>query len=85
MIVFQHTIADPLGIHARPAAMLVKEASVFRSSVCIRFGDKEISAKRMIALMGLGLKHSDRVEICIEGEDEQQAAESIQVFLTKHL
>ncbi|HNZ80481.1 MAG: HPr family phosphocarrier protein [Bacteroidales bacterium] len=85
MTSFTHTIADPLGIHARPAALLVKTASAFRSSIVLRHGDKEISAKKMIALMSLGLKQGDKLEIRIEGEDEEQAGQAMKKILEEQL
>ncbi|HOF92961.1 MAG: HPr family phosphocarrier protein [Bacteroidales bacterium] len=85
MTSFTHTIADPLGIHARPAALLVKTASAFRSSIILRHGDKEISAKKMIALMSLGLKQGDKLEIRIEGEDEEQAGQAMKKILEEQL
>jgi len=85
MTSFTHTIADPLGIHARPAALLVKTASAFRSSIILRHGDKEISAKKMIALMSLGLKQGDKLEIRIEGEDEEQAGKAMKKILEEQL
>ncbi len=85
MTSFTHTIADPLGIHARPAALLVKTASAFRSSIILRHGDREISAKKMIALMSLGLKQGDKLEIRIEGEDEEQAGQAMKKILEEQL
>lgn len=85
MISFTHTIADPLGIHARPAALLVKTASAFCSSIILRHGEREISAKKMIALMSLGLKQNDKIQLSIQGEDEIEAAEELKHFLLEKL
>jgi phosphocarrier protein len=85
MIQFEYTITDPLGIHARPAAELVKTATAYRSSISIQYRDKEISAKKMIALMSLGLKQSDKIQLSIQGEDEIEAAEELKHFLQEKL
>ncbi|NLB02313.1 MAG: HPr family phosphocarrier protein [Bacteroidales bacterium] len=85
MIQFEYTITDPLGIHARPAAELVKTATAYRSSISIQYRDKEISAKKMIALMSLGLKQSDKIKLSIQGEDEIEAAEELKHFLQEKL
>jgi len=82
---FTHTIADPLGIHARPAALLVKTASAFCSTIILHHGDREISAKKMIALMSLGLKQGNKLEIHIEGEDEVQAIQAMKKILEEQL
>lgn len=85
MISFTHIIADPLGIHARPAALLVKTAAAFCSSINLRHGEREISAKKMIALMSLGLKQGDKLEIILEGEDEVQAGQAMKMILEEQL
>ncbi|MDD3431276.1 MAG: HPr family phosphocarrier protein [Bacteroidales bacterium] len=85
MISFTFIITDPLGIHARPAAILVKTASAFRSSINLRYGEREISAKKMITLMSLGLKQGDKLEIILEGEDEVQAGQAMKKILEEQL
>lgn len=76
-----YTIKDPAGIHARPAGMLAKEAKKYNSRIQLQKGEKEASATNLIAVMGLGLRCGDQVEIYIEGPDEENAAEGIQIFL----
>ncbi|MBP5384154.1 MAG: HPr family phosphocarrier protein, partial [Lachnospiraceae bacterium] len=51
---FTYVIRDELGIHARPAGLLAKQASGFKSNIVIRVGDAEADAKRLISLMKLG-------------------------------
>lgn len=79
------TLKDPLGIHARPAGMLVKEASKFKSSIKINSNDKTADAKRIFSVMGLGAKCGDRLNIIIEGDDEIPAENEIRNFLEKNL
>ena len=54
MTAFEYTITDSIGIHARPAGMLAKEAAKFKSKVFLHFGDKKADARRLIAIMGHG-------------------------------
>ena len=51
---FNYVITDEVGIHARPAGMLVKEAKKYESSVTIFKGEKKADAKKLMVLMGLG-------------------------------
>ena len=44
MKTFQYTIQDEMGIHARPAGMLVKEAKAFSSKVTLEAGGKTVAA-----------------------------------------
>lgn len=80
-----YTITDPLGIHARPAGMLVKKAAEFHSSVKIRKDDKEADGKRILNLMGLAAKKGDRITLLIEGPDEAETAEVLERFLKENL
>ena len=85
MKTFEYTITDELGIHARPAGMLVKEASKFASKIMIASPKKEVDAKRIMGVMGLGVKGGDTVKLTIEGEDEEAAAAAMQAFLEGNL
>ena len=85
MKTFEYTITDELGIHARPAGMLVKEASGFASKILIASPKKEVDAKRIMGVMSLGVKKGDTVKLTIEGEDEETAAAAMQAFLESNL
>ena len=80
MTAFEYTITDSIGIHARPAGMLAKEAAKFKSKVFLHFGDKKADARRLIAIMGMGIKHGNTVRVDVEGEDEAEAAAQIEAF-----
>lgn len=77
------TIKDPAGIHARPAGMLVKEAKQYESRIQLQKDGKEVSAANLIAIMGMGLRCGDQVEIFIEGPDEDIAQKGIQAFMSR--
>ena len=85
MKTFEYTITDELGIHARPAGMLVKEAAQFKSSIKIAGPKKEVDAKRIMGVMSMGVKMGDTVRLTIEGEDEDVAFEAIQKFFQENL
>lgn len=82
---FNHIIADPAGIHARPAGLLVKEARKFTSTITITKGDKTIDVRRIFGLMALGAKQGDSLIVRVEGADEEQAASAIAAFLKERL
>lgn len=83
---FKYTITDPVGIHARPAGLLVKEVKAHASKVTITTADgKSADAKKLLALMGLGIKQGDTITIGIEGDDEDAAAASIEKFMKENL
>ena len=77
---FEYTITDPVGIHARPAGVLVKEIKKYGSTVTVRKGEKAVNALKLMALMGMGIKQGDTVKVTIEGADEDTAAATIEEF-----
>ena len=78
---FEYTITDPVGIHARPAGILVKEIKKYASAVTISKGEKSVNALKLMALMGMGIKQGDTVKVTVEGADEDAAAAAIEAFL----
>ncbi|MDR2182764.1 MAG: HPr family phosphocarrier protein [Clostridiales bacterium] len=82
---FNHTIKDQLGIHARPAGLLVKEANKFASGITITKGEKKVDAKKIFAVMSLAAKHGDIVTLCAEGDDEDDAIAALQMFMDGNL
>lgn len=82
---FTYTITDPQGIHARPAGVLVKAAGVFSSKITITKEDKSVDAKRILGIMGLGVKQGQQVKVSIEGDDEKKAFDEMQGFFKSNL
>ena len=85
MMQFRYSIRHELGIHARPAGLLVKSAEPFRSDVRVVKGGKIADAKRLFELMGLAVKCGDRVTVTCEGDDEAEAAAALEMFFTQTL
>lgn len=81
----KYTINDAMGIHARPAGLLIKEAGRFTCPITIRKGTKEADAKRIIGVMGLGVRQGDEITVTFNGPDEEEAAKVIAEFLTNNL
>jgi len=82
---FDYTITDEVGIHARPAGILVKEVKALGSKVTVKFGEKSADATRLMALMGMGIKKGDTVTVTVEGDDEAAAAEKLEQFFKDNL
>lgn len=81
----KYTIQDPLGIHARPAGMLTKQAALFKSTITLDTGSKKADAKRIMAVMSLGVKQGAELTVTVEGEDEEEAASAMEAFLKDNL
>lgn len=82
---FTYVIQDEVGIHARPAGLLVKEAKKYASKITISKGEKSAEATKLMALMALGVKCGEEIAVTVEGEDEEAAANEIKSFLENNM
>ena len=78
---FTFNVTDENGIHARPAGLLVKEAKTFSSSITVEKDGKNCDMKKLLKLMGMGIKQGETITVKIEGEDEEACASKIEEFL----
>lgn len=85
MVKFTFVVHDEMGLHARPAGALVKEAAKCSSSVTLRKGDKSGDAKRIFNVMGLSIKADEEVEVLVEGENEQEEAAALEAFVKENI
>ena len=85
MKTFAYTITDNEGIHAWPAGLLVKLCTSFESDITISGNGKEANAKKLLVLMGMGIKKDMEVVFSIEGEDEDIAAEALEKYMKENL
>lgn len=77
---FTYTIQDELGLHARPAGLLVKKAGAYQSKIEISKGETIVAAKRLFAIMGLAVKQGDTIKVTLDGEDEETAFVEMKAF-----
>ena len=81
---FTYTIQDSMGIHARPAGLLVKAAAAFKdTTIEISSNGKKADVKRIMAIMSMGVKQE--VTVTCEGADEDAAAEAMEKFFKENL
>lgn len=85
MVSFKFTVKDEMGLHARPAGALVKEAQKCTGKVTIRKGEKEGDAKRIFNVMSLSIKAKEEVEVVVEGEKEQEEAAVLEKFIKENI
>ena len=82
---FSYVIKDEVGIHARPAGLLVKEAKKYESKIVISKDGKSAEATKLMAVMGLGVKCGQTVDVEVSGADEDSAYEGIKKFFEANL
>lgn len=83
MKTFDYTIKDPIGIHARPAGLIVKKAKEFESSFTLTKDGKSADLRKLMALMSLGVRSGETVTITVEGADEDTAAGAMEQFFAE--
>ena len=81
----KYVITDPLGMHARPAGMLVKAVAGYASKITVTAPTGTADAKRLMALMRLAAKQGMELTVTIEGADEEKAATELKAFLEANL
>ncbi|MCL2601314.1 MAG: HPr family phosphocarrier protein [Treponema sp.] len=82
---FSYTIKDPLGIHARPAGLLVKKLQEFSSNATILRGEDKCDGKKLLALMKMRVKEGQTLTVQFEGGDEEAAANAMQNYMAEIL
>ena len=70
------------GLEARPAALFVQTASQFASSIYLKIDNKTINAKSIMGVISLGVIDNQNVTIIAEGQDEEQAVDKLERFLS---
>ncbi|OPX29572.1 MAG: phosphocarrier protein HPr [Candidatus Cloacimonas sp. 4484_143] len=64
-------IVNKLGMHARPATLVVKTATKYRSEFTILKDDMEINGKSIMGVMTLAAEFGSELELVADGVDEE--------------
>lgn len=81
-----YTVTAPLGLHIRVAGCLVKETTAFPGCrVILQKNGCNADARRLFAVLGLGVKQYDTFTILLEGEREVEAHAAFLRFCKKYL
>jgi phosphocarrier protein HPr len=70
-------VKNSTGLHARPATLLVKKASSFKSDVSIEFNGRKANVKSLIGVLSLGVTKNSTVKVIASGDDESLAVEEV--------
>lgn len=85
MISKEILVQNETGIHARPASLIVKRASIFKSRITLTHNNTIYDAKRIINVMKMAADKGDTVIVSAEGIDEEAAVEDIVSLILKDL
>ncbi len=84
MIEREITVTNKLGIHARPASLIVKAASQFSSTITIIKDDVIANAKSILSVMILVAAKDTKILLKVDGPDEQKAFDTIAEMFAKN-
>jgi len=75
-------IVNKNGLHARPAAEIVKLAAKFKSDITIVKDDLDVNGKSIMGVMMLAAEHGSDVTFRAEGPDAQQALDALESLVS---
>jgi phosphocarrier protein len=78
------TLENETGLHARPASLLVKEASKYKSNITIELDGQEYVAKSIMSVLSMGAGKGTHLVFKAEGEDEDAAIEGIKNLIDQN-
>jgi phosphocarrier protein HPr len=83
-VVKELLVQNKLGIHARPAAMIVRITNKFKSEVFVEKDEEQVNGKSIMGLMMLAAGRGSKVKFLATGEDAQQMLTELeQLFARK--
>lgn len=77
MVTQKITINNPTGLHLRPAGLFCKTAVEFKSKITFQHKETTANAKSVLSVLGACIKAGDEITLFCEGEDEQEALETM--------
>jgi phosphocarrier protein HPr len=63
------TVSNKMGIHARPAAMIVRVANKYGADVIVEKDDEQVNGKSIMGLMMLAAGNGSRLRFTATGAD----------------
>jgi phosphotransferase system HPr (HPr) family protein len=74
-------VADPVGLHARPAADFVRAANTFASTITVAYGEKSANAKSILQVISLNVRQGATVTLTASGPDADDALSALAALL----
>lgn len=77
-------IKNKVGLHARPATVLVQAANKFKSEIKLEKDGNEVSAKSILGVLSLGAEKGTVVVVTANGVDEEEALKTIEELVNNN-
>lgn len=84
MVSFTYTVKSEMGLHARPAGIMVKRLQDEPADVTVRCGQRVANGKKLFQLMAMGVKCGETVAVEISGQNEETLCKELQQFFAKN-
>lgn len=78
-------ITNRSGLHLRPAGIFCKEAMRFKSLITFGAKGSTANAKSVLSVLGACVKCGDIIELCCDGDDEEEALEAMRAVVESGL
>jgi phosphotransferase system HPr (HPr) family protein len=75
------TVQHKAGLHARPAALFVKTANLYKSAIKVKHGEHEANAKSIMGILTLGASQGAVIMVQAEGEDAEHALAGLRALV----
>ena len=79
----KYVVSNPLGVHARPCALLAQCCVNYKSEILVHSNENSAEGRNVLALLALQIKYGDTMRITIEGIDEEEAYENVRRVIEK--
>ena len=77
---FEYTIQMEAVLHARPVAAMVQRLKPLQEQVTLTCGARSADAKKIFAVMAMGLQRDETVNVVVDGPDEEKVANDLLAF-----
>lgn len=84
MLEHEYVVGAAVGLHARPAAQLVRTAARFTSKTVVKNGEKQANAKSLLSVLALGVGYGATVIVTAEGADEDQVMDAMSALFASN-
>jgi len=85
LVELRATVRNKLGIHARPAAYLVKASTKFEAEITFEKEGLEVNGKSIMGVMMLAAEKGAEIIVRANGNDESEAAEALAAMISNEL
>lgn len=82
---YRYVIIIPEGLQGRLAVKLAEICQDAESCVTVNTGSKHADGKKALMVMSLCARHGDELEFLVDGSDEEEVLQQIEIFCEKYL